>query len=305
MGKIKGKIALLAHGGTGSQPANKKQLQKLSEAIQEGYFILTQGGTSLDAVETVIKFLEDSAIFNAGTGSLLQLDQHTRMDASIMEGENLKAGAVAGIEEVLNPIQAARLVMDKTTHVLMAGEGAKKLAKFYKLPKGVLPTKKNVERIKHILKLKNQAVKLFKNIYPHETIGAVALDLSGNVAAGASTGGISTMLPGRIGDSPIIGAGIYADNDSGAVSMTGWGESITRLSVAKEICSNFYSGHSPHQATQKALKRLIKKIQGHAGAIVLNPKGQIALLHTTPYMCGGYCLKENQSVVGNSFKKVQ
>jgi len=227
------------------------------------------------------------------------------MDASIMEGKNLRAGAVAGIEEVLNPVQAARLVMDKTSHVLMAGEGAKKLAKFYKLKKAVLPTEKNIERVKHILKSKTQTVKYFKNIYPHETVGAVALDLSGNVAAGASTGGIPTMLPGRIGDSPLIGAGIYVDNESGAVSMTGWGESITRLSIAKEICSNLSNGQTPHQATQKALKRLIKKIQGHAGAIVLNPNGQFALLHTTLHMCAGYCLKENQIMVGNSFKKVQ
>ena len=145
MGKIKGKIALLAHGGAGFHPANKKQIKKLSEAIQEGYFILTQGGTTLDAVETSIKVLEDSGIFNAGTGSFLQLDKHTRMDASIMVGGNLKAGAVAGINGILNPIQAVRLVMDKTTHVLMAGEGAKKLAKFYKLPKCVLPTKKMLD----------------------------------------------------------------------------------------------------------------------------------------------------------------
>jgi beta-aspartyl-peptidase (threonine type) len=305
MEKSKRKRALLAHGGAGNHPANKKQLQKLSEAIQEGYLNLKHGGTSLDAVETVIRLLENSTLFNAGTGSFLQLDQRCRMDASIMEGKNLKAGAVAGIEEVLNPIQAARLVMDKTSHVLMTGEGAKKLAKFYKLRKAALPTKKNVERVKDILNLKNQTVKLFKAFYPHETVGAVALDFSGNVAAGASTGGIPTMLPGRIGDSPLIGSGIYADNESGAVSMTGWGESIIRLSVAKEICTHIQNGVSPLQATQRTLKRLIKKIKGHAGAIVLNKKGQFALLHTTPYMCAGYCLQENQILVGNSFKKIQ
>jgi beta-aspartyl-peptidase (threonine type) len=187
----------------------------------------------------------------------------------------------------------------------MAGEGAKNFAKLYKLKKAALPTEKNVKRVKHILKLKTQTVKLFKNIYTHETVGAVALDLSGNVAAGASTGGIPTMLPGRIGDSPLIGAGIYADNESGAVSMTGWGESIMRLTVAKEISANLHNGQTPHQATLKALKRLIKKIQGRAGAIVLNPKGQFALLHTTPHMCAGYCLNENKIVIGNSFKKVQ
>jgi beta-aspartyl-peptidase (threonine type) len=291
------KVVILVHGGAGEKPANKTQLKILEAALQIGFSILKNGGSSLDTVETVIRLLEDSGHFNAGRGSRLQLDGRCRMDASIMEGKTLKAGAVASIENVKNPIQVASLVMEKTPHVLMAGQGAIRLAQFFKIQKKLLPSKAS-------LNIKNKTIDLYKTIYGYETVGAVAMDESGTLAAGASTGGAGAMLPGRIGDTPLIGSGVYADNEAGAVSMTGLGEGIIRAGLAKEICCNLLRGMSPQRATEKALKRLQVRIHGEAGAIVLNRKGEFALLHTTPFMCAGFRGGTQQTVVAARFKQI-
>ncbi len=298
------KIVLLVHGGAGERPANKTQLKILEAALEIGFSILKNGGSSLDTVETVIRILEDSGHFNAGRGSRLQLDGRCRMDASIMEGKTLKAGAVASIENGKNPIQVARLIMEKTPHVLMAGQGASQLAQFFKIPKGFLPSKTSLGILSKTLKIKNKVIDLYKHIYGHETVGAVAMDRSGTLAAGASTGGAGAMLPGRIGDTPLIGSGVYADNEAGAVSMTGLGEGIIRAGLAKEICCDLRRGMSPQRATEKALKRLRVRIHGEAGAIVLNRRGEFALLHTTPYMCAGYRTDKQRTVVAASFRRI-
>ncbi|HLB94610.1 MAG TPA: isoaspartyl peptidase/L-asparaginase family protein, partial [Nitrospiria bacterium] len=236
MGK-QGRIVILVHGGAGAKAAGKVQLRKLAASIGAGFSILSDGGTSLAAVEEAIRILEDSGLFNAGRGSRLQLDGRCRMDASIMEGQDLKAGAVAGVEDVRNPIRVARLVMEKTPHVLLAGEGARRLARFFKIEGGFSPTKRSLKILKETVRKKEEeTARLYDSIYGHETVGAVALDRFGHLAAGASTGGISVMLPGRVGDSPLIGSGVYADNEAGALSLTGWGESIIRAGLAKEIC---------------------------------------------------------------------
>ncbi|MCI0527961.1 MAG: isoaspartyl peptidase/L-asparaginase family protein, partial [Nitrospira sp.] len=302
--KTQKKIVILVHGGAGERPANKTQLKILEAALQIGFSILKNGGSSLDTVETVIRILEDSGQFNAGKGSRLQLDKRCRMDASIMEGQDLKAGAVAGIEDIKNPIQLARLVMEKTPHVLMVGQGANQLAQFFKIQKKFLPSKTSLNILSKTLKMKIKVIDLYKNIHGHETVGAVAMDQSGTLAAGASTGGAGAMLPGRIGDSPLIGSGVYADNEAGAVSMTGLGEGIIRAGLAKEICCDLQHGMSPQRATEKALKRLIVRIHGEAGAIVLNRKGEFALLHTTPYMCAGFKGETKQTVVSARFKQI-
>jgi beta-aspartyl-peptidase (threonine type) len=298
------KVVILVHGGAGEKPANKTQLKILEAALEIGFSILKKGGSSLDTVETVIRLLEDSGHFNAGRGSRLQLDGRCRMDASIMEGKNLKAGAVASIENVPNPIRLARLVMEKTPHVLMVGQGARRLAQSFKIPKGFAPSKASLEILSKTLKIKNKTIDLYKNIYGQETVGAVAMDQSGTLAAGASTGGAGAMLPGRIGDTPLIGSGVYADNESGAVSMTGLGEGIIRAGLAKEICCDLSRGISPQRATEKTLKRLLVRIQGEAGAIVLNRKGEFALLHTTPYLCAGYRGETQQPVVAPLFRQI-
>jgi beta-aspartyl-peptidase (threonine type) len=298
------KVVILMHGGAGVKKANKAQLKVLEGALQAGFSILKNGGSSLDAVETAISLLEDSGQFNAGKGSRLQLDGRCRMDASIMEGQDLRAGAVAGIEDIKNPIRLARLIMEKTSHVLMVGQGASRLAKFSKIEKGFSPAKASLRLLNKTLRTKNKGTQLYKAIYGHETVGAVAMDQSGILAAGASTGGAGVMLPGRVGDSPLIGSGVYADNESGAVSMTGLGESIIRAGLAKEICCNLLQEMSPQRSTEKALKRFLARIHGEAGAVVVNREGEFAILHTTPSMCAGHLREGQKSFVSTSFMRI-
>jgi beta-aspartyl-peptidase (threonine type) len=253
----------------------------LAEALAAGHAVLRQGAPALVAVERTIHMLEDSGLFNAGRGSKRQLDGIQRMDASIMEGADLRAGAVASLEGFVHPITAARLVMEETDHVLLAGPMAGKFARRFNLERHSLPTTRRLsyERIfaqRHTAQLR------------HGTVGAVALDRSGTVAAGASTGGIDTMLPGRIGDTPLIGCGIYADNRSGAVSMTGHGEGIIRLAVARAICERLAAGSSPRLAAATILRQLVSRIQGAAGTLVMTGDGKFSIAHVTPHMAAGW-----------------
>ncbi len=254
----------------------------LRGALQVGYHFLDRGGSALVAVEQTIRVLERSGLFNAGNGAHRQLDGVRRMDASIMEGECLRAGAVASIEGIVHPITAARLVMEETAHVLLVGPLATKFAEHHKIE--LQKRQATRGKLSYDSMLKQMTTKGDR----HGTVGAVALDRSGTVAAGASTGGIDLMLPGRVGDTPIIGCGVYADNETGAVSMTGWGESIIRLAVAKEICERLRYGETPASAVPKVFRRLVAKVQGSAGTLVLTPKGRFAIEHVTSYMAAGW-----------------
>lgn len=284
----------------------------LAEALAAGYDVLKRNGTALDAVEAVIRTLEGSGLFNAGTGAHLQLDGARRMDASIMEGRTLRAGAVAGIEQIRHPISAARLVMEKTAHVLLAGPHATRFAAHFKLerqtrrPRGpaLPPSQRNAMReAVTATGPQRRMLRLYQKMMGEETVGAVALDTEGNVAAGSSTGGIAFMLPGRVGDSPLIGCGVYADNEAGAVSMTGLGESIIRIAVAKEIADRLSMGASPATATRLTLKKLVARIEGSAaGALVLAPDGRFAIRHTTPTMCAGWWTGSGKPIVQDRFK---
>jgi L-asparaginase / beta-aspartyl-peptidase len=255
--------------------------------------------------------LEASGLFNAGLGSNRQLDHVQRMDASIMEGRTLRAGAVASIERVLHPITAARLVMQRTPHVLLAGEGATRFARYV-----------NVERLPRNPALRRRpsgrrrspsavvAVKLFqamarsmpRKASGQETVGAVVLDTKGTVAAGASTGGVDVMLPGRVGDTPLIGCGVYADDETGAVSMTGLGESIVRVSAAKGIADLLELGWTPARAADSVLKRLVRRTGGSAGTIVLSSSGSFAIRHVTPRMTAGYWNGAGDPIVRDRFR---
>ena len=306
---------ILAHGGAGMRPMTGDQRECLADALRAGYQALKRGASALDAVEATIRALEASGLFNAGIGSKLQLDGARRMDASIMEGRRLRAGAVASIQGVSHPITAARLVMEETAHVLMAGEPATGFVRRFKLERQPPPThsQRAASRAarKSLRQLEPQAAKtltLFAalkrtDILGRETVGAVALDKRGHVAAGASTGGIAFMLPGRVGDTPLIGCGVYADDEAGAASMTGLGENIIRIAVAKEIVDRLETGASPSMAVRQVLRKLVSRVKGAAGALVLAPDGRFAIRHATPRMTAGYWNGTGEPVVKDKFER--
>ncbi len=287
-------MLIVVHGGAGSKRPSGRKLRKLSEALSAGYDVLKAGGPALDAVQTAIVVMEDSGLFNAGLGGNLQFDGIKRLDASVMEGKHLHAGSVIGLEGKKNPIRAARLVMD-TPHVMFTDRGAHMIAA------GLEPlpeiSSKEIRRLSAIKKRHIQVIKLYEKHF--STVGAVALDIHGNLTSGASTGGVAAMLPGRVGDTPVIGAGVYADNLSGAVSCTGNGEAILRLSVAKEICMNLKT-RSPLAASRHSLKRL-HRIGGKAGVIIINRHGRFSIAHSTPYMASGY-MNDKTYEVREAFK---
>jgi beta-aspartyl-peptidase (threonine type) len=289
----------------------------LAEALRAGYDALRRGAPALAGVETAVRLLEASGLFNAGTGSRLQLDGVRRMDASIMEGRDLRAGAVAGIELVRHPITAARLVMEKTAHVLLAGGPATGLAHHFKLELQPPPTRTQRETLAREIRLLKKAassqwtLRLFGRLAGGrrlrratglETVGAVARDRRGTLAAGASTGGITLMLPGRVGDSPLIGCGVYADDEAGAVSMTGLGESIIRIAAAKDIIDRLAGGSAPAAAARLVLAKLAARVGGAAGALVLTTDGRFAIRHNTPRMAAGYWAGTKNPVIKDNYE---
>ena len=306
---------ILAHGGAGMRPMTGDQRRCLTDALRAGYQLLRRGAPALDAVEAAIRALEASGLFNAGLGSKLQLDGARRMDASIMEGRRLRAGAVASIQGIRHPIAAARLVMEETAHVLMVGEPATRFARRFKLERQPAPThsQRDASRAERASVGQREpraaeTLTLFArlkqtDVLGRETVGAVALDKRGHVAAGASTGGIALMLPGRVGDTPLIGCGVYADDAAGAVSMTGLGESIIRVAVAKEIVDCLGAGASPSMGVRQVLRKLVIRVKGSAGALVLAPDGRWAIRHTTPRMTAGYWNGTGEPVVKDRFAR--
>ncbi len=289
------------------------QARCLDSALAEGHRLLMAGVPAVSVVEEAIRLLEDSGLFNAGRGSNRQLDGVRRMDASLMEGRELRAGAVASIEGIIHPIAAARLVMEKTAHVLLVGKSATQFAGYFGLARA--PRMKEVRAVQpkqlrpragagHTLRLHRAmlaAGRVRSRSLGKETVGAVALDQAGTVAAGASTGGVDVMLPGRVGDTPLIGCGVYADNDAGAVSMTGLGESIIRVAVAKEVSDALASGLSPVAAANRVLRKVVERVQGAAGLLVLTPDGRFAIRHSTPHMVAGIVGPDGRAIVRDRF----
>ena len=280
-------MILVVHGGAGSKKPTINALKKISESLSAGFKVLSEGGPALDAVVKSITILEDSGVFNAGLGGNLQLDGVRRLDASIMEGINLKVGAAIGIEGVKNPIKLARIIMD-LPNVILTNAGAKKIADAHQLARLPQPDGTALKKLKKVYGKEKKVRRIYKEYF--STVGAVALDESGAFAAGSSTGGIHAMLPGRVGDTPIIGSGIYAENPIGAVACTGKGECILRLALAKEICMNLKE-MTPLSAARQSLKRLLN-IEGRAGVIVINKKGLFAILHSTQYLAAGHVSKK-------------
>jgi beta-aspartyl-peptidase (threonine type) len=299
---------ILAHGGAGSKPSTPSQKECLRLSLVRGYELLRHGASAIDAVEAAIRTMESSGLFNAGSGSRLQLDGARRMDAALMDGGGLRAGAVAGIEQVRHPISAARLVMDRTSHVLIAGPPAIRFARHFKLERQAPPTPadRKKSRVAYPIGRQRQTLSLYAQMIREETVGAVALDLSGDVAAGASTGGIACMLPGRVGDTPLIGCGVYADNEAGGASMTGIGESIVRLAMAKDIVDRLARGERPSAAARHAINKLVRRIGVAAeigvGALVVAPDGRFAIRHSSPKMAAGYWTGRGDPMIADRFR---
>ena len=289
---------LVIHGGAGtitrenmSTEKEAEYISKLTAALKTGYAILENGGSGLDAVEATIKVMEDSPLFNAGKGAVFTGAGTNELDASIMDGATLQGGAVAGVKTVKNPISAARKVMEKTGHVLLAGEGADAFAKEQGLDIVDNSYFHTEHRFKSLIKAKE------KEMEKHGTVGCVALDKKGNLAAGTSTGGLTYMRWGRVGDSPIIGAGTYASNETCAVSATGQGEYFIRGSVAFDIAAQMdYEKKSVQTAAQAVIDKLTER-GGTGGVIVMDSKGNIAMPFNTEGMYRGFYLNDGELTV--------
>jgi beta-aspartyl-peptidase (threonine type) len=286
---------LLIHGGAWAMPDDAIAAHEngIADALRAGYALLEQGASAVDAVEAAVAVMEDDETFDAGRGSFLTQDGRVQMDALLMNGENLRTGGVACVERLRNPIHAARLVLDKSPHVYFVGTGAERFARQHGMALCdnmdlVIPREQ--ERL-----YKAQADEraglpdetFSGSLDSHDTVGAVALDCHGNLAAGTSTGGTLNKAPGRVGDSSLIGCGCYADNLTAAVSLTGWGEPIMKLVLGKWAVDRVAAGASPDKAAHEAIDYLFERLGGHGGIILLGPDGRIGLAHNTPRMAWG------------------
>ena len=286
---------LLIHGGAWAMPDDAVAAHEdgIATALAAGYALLEQGGSAVDAVEAAVAVMEDDETFDAGRGSFLTQDGRVQMDALLMNGENLRTGGVACVERLRNPIHAARLVLDKSPHVYFVGAGAERFARQHGMSlcdnmELVIPREQ--ERLYKAQADERAGLRdetFSGSLESHDTVGAVALDGHGNIAAGTSTGGTLNKAPGRVGDSSLIGCGCYADNHSAAVSLTGWGEPIMKLVLGKWAVDRVAAGASPDDAAHEAIEYLFRRLGGHGGIILLGPDGRVGLAHNTPRMAWG------------------
>ena len=285
---------LVVHGGAWAMPddAVDAHVHGVRNALAAGWRVLERGGTALDAVEEAVVIMEDDETFDAGRGSFLNRDGKVQLDALIMDGSTLRAGGVGCVERLRNPVRAARKILSESPHVYFVGEGAEQFAAEHGVPlceNGDLVIAREVERLRDYQQAAANAPPkdgndLFAPEISHDTVGAVALDRDGNIAAATSTGGTLNKAPGRLGDSSLIGCGCYADNLSAAVSTTGWGEPIMKLVLAKWTADRVLAGNLQEWAAQEAMNNLQQRVNGHGGIIVLNAQGQFGIAHNTPRM---------------------
>ena len=298
-------FAIAIHGGAGAITRGSLTLEMesarravLTEALESGQKILVRGGTALDAVVAAVRIMEDSPLFNAGKGAVFTNEGTNEMDASIMDGKDRRSGAVAGITIVRNPIEAARAVMEKSRHVLLAGRGAEQFAREQGLTLVDPSYFRTEERWEQLQKAKAREGLPLDHDSPvkkgagaqeqkYGTVGAVALDRAGNLAAATSTGGLTNKRFGRIGDSPIVGAGTWAENESVAVSATGTGEMFIRGASSHDIAALVrYKGLTPHAAADEVMKKVVA-IGGRGGVVVLDRSGEAVFSFTTQGMYRG------------------
>ncbi len=283
-------ISLVVHGGAWDITPDLLAAHKtgVQHALKAGWAVLASGGRAADAVEAAVKVMEDDETFDAGRGSFLNLAGHVELDASMMDGKTLKAGAVASVQNIRNPIVAARKIMEDSEHVLLVGMGATRFAREHKVQtceQDDLITAREIERWRenHGKKVSVHHTFAGRRKSPMGTVGAVALDKYGNLVAGTSTGGTPNKYPGRVGDTPLIGCGTYADNSVGAASCSGWGESLIKIVMAKTVVS-LMEQHDPEKATREAIKLLEKKVKGYGGVIAVNNHGGIGIAYNTSKM---------------------
>jgi L-asparaginase / beta-aspartyl-peptidase len=282
---------LIVHGGAWDIPAQviPECREGCQRALEAGWRILTAGGSSLDAVEAAIVELEDAPPFDAGIGAHLNRDGRVQLDAIIMEGQSLKAGAVAAVERMRNPIRLARRILEASDHMMLVGAGAEQFAAEQGMPL-CAPEELILERERTAWRHCSEGDHLseFHFGHKHGTVGAVAFDSAGRIAAGTSTGGTCCKFPGRVGDSPLIGCGCYADAESGGVSSTGWGEAIMKIVMAKTAADLLRAGKSPREAARDCVHLLERRVHGAGGLILLDREGRPGFAFNTPHMAFGY-----------------
>jgi beta-aspartyl-peptidase (threonine type) len=330
-------ISLIVHGGAWDIPDDEVAEHQAGcrAALAAGWEVLSAGGAALDAVEAAVRVLEDTPIFDAGVGSVLNRDGDVELDAAVMSGETLRSGAVAAVRRVRNPITLARHVLESQV-VLLVGQGAERFAESAGVPY-CDPAELIVERerrrweelraqagfrtqdafgaAKGEKETRRQGDEETSNLpasaspgllvspspsltHPGDTVGCVALDRAGHLAAGTSTGGTANKLPGRVGDSPLIGAGLYADDQTGGCSTTGWGESIMKVLLAKTATDLIGAGHDPMAAARAAIDVLARRVGGLGGCILLDGQGRVGFAFNTPRMAYAYRTEAGDVVVG-------
>ncbi len=307
-----GHYSIMVHGGAGALDNVKdhktavRYLESIRRILEFGREVMELGGSALQAVETCASLLEDDPVFNAGCGSVLNEYGKVEMDAAIMDGRDLSAGGVAAVENIANPIQLARYVMTESEHVMLISEGAMRFADhcgmtrepddYFFTPDRVEQLKK--ARLQHKIMLDHDDSDESAEDQKYGTIGAVARDAEGNLAAATSTGGIVNKRMGRVGDSPIVGAGVWADNETCAVSATGYGEDFMRTLIGKTISDfMFMQGMDGEQATEAGIEYLRRKVKGRGGVIVIDREGNCSSGLTTKKMIHGWIEKSGEAVV--------
>ncbi len=284
------KVAIIVHGGAWDIPSalHADHEQGCRAAAEAGWDVLMRGGSALDAVEVAMRVMEDDPVFDAGRGAHLNADGEIELDAGIMDGRTLMAGAVAAVKRVANPISLARRVLHDSPHVFLVGEGAERFA----VEAGLSlcdPSTLVVERERLLWEERRNATGEKRSAFGETgTVGAVALDAAGNLAVGNSTGGTFFKHPGRVGDTPIIGCGLYADNTLGAAACTGWGEQIMKTVLAKTAVDQIALLGNAATAANVAIAYFRHRIGGLGGVICISPDGQIGMAHSTPYMAHAY-----------------
>ncbi len=290
---------IVVHGGAWAIPdeACEAHQQGVTRAAAAGWSALARGASSLDAVEEAVVALEDDETFDAGRGSFLNRDGRVQLDALIMDGATLKAGGVGCVERLLNPVRAARVVLEKSPHIYFVAEGAERFASEHGISlvdnsELVLP--REIERWKGAAEQRYLHVpsEFGGDLTSHDTVGAIALDRKGNIAAATSTGGTLNKAPGRVGDSSLIGCGCYADNETAAASTTGWGEPMMKLVFAKWATDRVTAEVGPREVAPASIRYLYSRLNGHGGIILLDRRGRIGVAHNTPRMAWAWQNKE-------------